>query len=225
MKKLDKVVGTVLLFSVCIIFASCNKTKDTKTDITQLGSINLMKNMAAASINIKDSINNIRGKVIYAQNIVKDDDNINLTPATRFITNDLSNFAKRIKRIENMDRTDTNYYFHTIKSVYEFDDIISVLFEKKSHISGTKDTLREILCYNYDKETEKPYSFNDVFNVNSDNIQQFNKIFSTDLSLQDLTNIVFNFEKDMVWLTTQNGKEIKRYNAELTKVKKFLIND
>ncbi|MBR1774234.1 MAG: hypothetical protein IJ759_01795 [Bacteroidales bacterium] len=219
--------GIIVLIGA-FVFASCNKgTSDSEKfeDITKTSSINIMKNMTVASMGLNDTINNIRGKLVFVRNVKKDDDNLNLAPSMNRITDDLKRFAKQVKALENMDRHDTNYYFHSVKSVYEYDDIISVLYEKKSHLSGTKDTITEILSYNYDKETEKEYSFKDIFAVNSDNIAEFNRLFVTNLNLEDLSSLVFNFEKDMVWIGLQKDGKIIRYGQPLRKVKKFLIDD
>lgn len=224
-----KRLGWVFVLVVSIIsIVSCNKistgTKQSD-DITKESGINLMENMTINKIRLRDTINNIRGELVYARNVYKKEDNLELRPSLKFITDDLREFTLRIKAMDSVDRTDTNYYYMTIKSIYEKDDIISVLYERKTHLSGMEDTLHTILTYNYDEETQQVYTFNDVFRVTANNLQEFNKTFKTSFTLEELDSVSFNFEKGMVWLNVNKDKAFERFGQKEIKVKKFLIDD
>ncbi|MBR1626822.1 MAG: hypothetical protein IJ681_06730 [Bacteroidales bacterium] len=219
----------IIVAMICIVMSvSCDNNSgngDKGKDVLKDGKVTLMKNMTLVRMGLNDTVNNIHGALFFVRHIKKDNDNINLKPATEFMTADLRKFAKTVKSIENPNRVDTNFYELSVRSIYEQDDMISVLYERKSHLTGTKDTINELLSYNYDKETEEEYSFFQVFNVTSSSLREFNELFQTSFTLEELNAITFNFEKDMVWLNTSTNNVYSRYGQPKRKVKKFLIDD
>ncbi len=224
-----KRLGWVFVLAISIItIVSCNKISigtGQNGDITKESGINLMENMTINRIRLRDTINNIRGELVYARNVYKKEENLDLRPSLKFITDDLREFTLKIKAMDSVDRTDTNYYYMTVKSIYEENDIISVLYERKTHLSGTKDTLHTVLTYNYDEKTQQVYTFNDVFRVTANNLKEFNETFKTSFTLEELDSLSFNFEKDMVWLNVNKDNTFERFGQKESKVKKFLIDD
>lgn len=210
-----------------IMIVSCNKTLDNEeiVDVYEEQSISLPENMSIASIRLKDTINNIRGMVSYAGYPDKSKTKIDMKVANECWQNDLRAFTKQIKGLENMDRTDTNYYNIKVRSVYYTNKLVSVLYDKHSHISGKKDTISEILTVNYDRNTGEIKPFNKFFKVNKDNLTEFNKIFSSNFTLNDLQNLSYNIEKGIISINYNDGKKVYRYIVKQKYAKKFTIDD
>ena len=229
-----KFIG-IIVAAICVVMAvSCgNKSKDGDTNVYHLNdgsTATLMKGMTLQRMGLNDTVNNIRGALFFVRYAKKQDDNINIKPAIEFMTADLRQFAKKVKSIENPDREDTNFYELRVRSIYEQDNMISVLYDRKAHLTGTKDTVSGLLSYNYDKETEEEYSFFQVFNVTSSNLHEFNELFAISFTLEELDTISFNFEKDTVWLNSSKNNLYKnalysRYGQAKSELKKFLIDD
>ncbi len=225
---MKRLIWVFTLFVSLLVIESCNKNLDTTEpikDITKESSISIMNNMTINKIRLKDTVNNIRGELTYVRNVYKKAENIDLKPSMIFITDDLSRFTHTIKAMDYVDRKDTNYYYMSIKSIYEQDGLVSVLYEKKAHLNRTKDTLHTILTYNYDNKTKKVYTFKDIFNVDANNLNEFNKTFNTSFAIGDLDTLSFNFEKGIVWLNVNKNNTFQRFGQTRSKVKKFLIND
>ncbi|MGP1515012.1 MAG: hypothetical protein ACTTJH_03540 [Bacteroidales bacterium] len=228
MNKLVKIPCIVILIISVCCFTNCNKKSkviEKNVDITKTNDVSLMTNMTLAKMGLNDTVNNIKGMLIFVRNVQKKEENLNLNPTIEFMTDDLRKFAQRLKTVENQNKQDTNYYTLAVKSVYEQDNIISVLFDKKTHISGTKDTVHELITYNYDKETEEVYTFCNVFKVNASNLERFNELFQSSFKLEDLSSLSFNFEKDLIWLNISKNKTTQRFGQRKNRIKNFLFDD
>lgn len=222
------------LFVVCILLCcaitlqSCKHTNKnhalTEQDLNKKQDMQLIKNMSLPTLGINDTINNIRGKIVFANFSVKDDDNPDISAINHFVENSIHNFCKQVKAINNADRQDTNYFYLYIKGVYKYKDIISVLFQTKQHLTGSNLNTEKYFSFNYDENDSKRLKFFDVFNVNKKNLQNFNKIFNCSFTLNELTDIDFNFENQMLWLFDPE-KPNQRIGIGVNKIKKYLIDD
>ena len=227
MKK-NTAISLILPALLCLtVMYGCRKSASTENGTIQEddNNITLLKGMSVGTMNLNDTANNIKGKIIFPRNLRKESGNVNVDPAVKFITDNLHVFANNVKNRENKDTSDANYYLMSIKSFWEQDDIISVAYDKKEHYSGKADTVKTVVTFNYNKETEQPLDFFDVFNVNNTDLDQFNKAFNSAFTLAELKDIGFYFDKDNLWLYCIKADSVYKTAQPKKKVKKFMIND
>lgn len=189
---------------ICVLgLSSCNKNNSQDNerqteDLTQKTTLYLIKNTSLSTMGLRDTMNNIRGKLAFIR--CQEKDNCpNLKPINKFVETSIHDFSRQVKNLKSVNREDTNRYYLLIHSVVKNNKIISVLFEKKEHLSGGQ-TIHKFFSFNYDEQSSKQVNLLDIFNVNDKNIDSFNKLFGTSYTVADLKSIDFNFEKDMLWL-------------------------
>ncbi len=227
MKQIKDIAFVLMGVLAMVVLQSCNKQTDKTQSIEdkpKTERVMLLDNVVLAQKGINDTKNNIKGQLIFPINVEKRKDNINLKPATQFIIDDLHEFAAKVKEVSSPDRRDTNYYYCKTKELYEQNDIVSVLYERTSHLTGTTDTDTELLTCNYNKNTGKILNFFDYFKVDSQNLQAFNQEFKTLFTLEDLKTLSFNFTKETIWLNLYKDGKQERYNRLTKEVKRFLID-
>ncbi|MBQ7984612.1 MAG: hypothetical protein IJ250_03125 [Bacteroidales bacterium] len=221
---------TILIATVLgvVAFTGCGKQKQQtpQQQEEQNTKIVLMEDMTVSGIRLKDTINNIRGMVLFARNNIKKDDNVDLTLANKLWEDDLKSFTRKIKQMETKNPTDTSYYFLTIRSVDKYGDVVSVLYDRKYYLTGSKDTVYEFLSVNYDEDDNaKIYNFADVFTFDKSDLNKFNSVFNSSFTMEQLQSISFNFEKEDVCLNVFEGDKPVRKRARAKDLKAFLKID
>ena len=221
-------ISNIILVICIFVFCSCNNnngsSQENKTESPK-NTISLLNGMTVSGFGLNDTLNNIKGRIIFPRNIHKSDTNLDLTRINKYWETDLKDFASSVKQVRKADCNDTNLYFLKIKTVNKKQDVISAVFEKKSYLCGEKDTVNDLIIHNYSLKDDKEITFRDMFLINGDNISSFNKMFSSSFGLQDLSSVNFYFEKDIVWLVLKTTDGNKVFGQKYKKVKEFLIND
>jgi hypothetical protein len=240
---MTKRIKNILFFTVILIsilsFSSCKKASNDKKSMFHPSkeklildkNVKLMEGMAACGINLHDTVNNIKGLIVFPRINQKQYSSINTKPISKLVETNIQSFVKQVK-INNKTKgknKDANIFNFQVKYCQNYKDIISCVFDKKIHYSQSLDTISSFQSVNYNKKTGKILSFYDVFKVNDNNIKAFQNVFGKQLeqySKEEMKNIDFNIEEDTISLnivSKNNNKQI-RLRQPLSKVESFIGN-
>lgn len=211
-KKITLSIAIVIVIVIAVSIFSCNKKEDLKITKYDVKEVYYMPEIFGLSgYNIKDTINDIYGGLLFPISRVKTND-VNVKAIEKSIGSQMQNFVNEVKKRNSKGKIEGKNYIE-IRPTYFilYDDYIYSCLIKKTTCFAKEDTIKDYYTILYDYREDEVLGFDDIFTVGDSNFNSFISLFPKEIAINTVDQLKktdFNVETDSIsFNVNQNNKE------------------
>ncbi len=217
-KKLTLLI--TIISSLSILFFSCNKKENEDVKITKYKvkeNYYMPEIFALSGFNIKDTVNDIYGGLLFPISRVKSND-INVKPIEKSIGSQMQIFVNEVKKRNSKGKIEGKNFIE-IRPTYFilYDDYLYSCLIKKTTCFASEDTIKDYFTILYNYREEEKLGFNDIFLVEDSNFSSFIALFPKDISIKSIEQLKktdFNIETDSISFNVNQDKADNQFKKK-----------